>query len=105
MSTFWDPDDLGGIRLTFSESDPDGVEIKKQAGFHVDRFGELITSPLDIPEGVITLFITLMARGVEMHLAEDRTRQQAACPGDPWIRPKIFTPRSSRSPGQTTSSH
>ncbi|MBF4764372.1 AbiV family abortive infection protein [Nocardioides islandensis] len=81
MSTFWDPDDETGLAFPYSDSAPGGGEIKKQAaGFHVDRTGKLITSPMDIPEGALPLFITLVARGIEMHLAEDRIRHQSARP-------------------------
>ena len=38
---------------------------------------------MDIPEGDIRMFVTLVARAIEMHLSEDRTRQQSARPGDP----------------------
>ncbi len=35
-----------------------------QAGFHVDRAGELIASPTDIPERDILLLVTLVARAI-----------------------------------------
>ena len=38
---------------------------------------------MDIPEGDIRMFVTLVARAIEMHLSEDRTRQQSARPGEP----------------------
>ena len=72
-----------GFRFPYSESERDGGEIKKQAGFYVDRAGDLITSPMEIPEGEIWLFVTLVARAIEMHLSEDRKRQQSARPGEP----------------------
>ena len=72
-----------GFRFPYSESERNGGEIKKQAGFYVDRAGDMITSPMDIPEGDIRLFVTLVARAIEMHLSEDRTRQQSARPGEP----------------------
>ena len=83
MTAFWEPDDDNGFRFPYSESERNGGEIKKQAGFYVDRAGDMITSPMDIPEGDIRLFVTLVARAIEMHLSEDRTRQQSARPGEP----------------------
>jgi len=38
---------------------------------------------MDIPEGDIRSFVTMVARAIEMHLSEDRTRQQSARPGEP----------------------
>src|SRR5215212_5159453 len=63
MASFWELDDDNGFRFPYSESEPDGAEIKKQAGFYVDRAGDLVTSPMDIPAGEIRLFVTLVARG------------------------------------------
>jgi hypothetical protein len=83
MMAFWDPDKDHGFRFPYSESERDGGETKKQAGLYVDRAGDLITSPMDIPEGQIWLFVTLVARGIEMHLSEDRTRHQSTHPGEP----------------------
>ena len=83
MAAFWEPDGDEVFRCPYSESGRDGGEIKKLAGFYVDRAGDMITSPMDILEGDIRLFVTLVARAIEMHLSEDRTRQQSASPGDP----------------------
>jgi hypothetical protein len=38
---------------------------------------------MDIPEGEIHVVVTLVARGIEMHLSDDRTRQLSARPGEP----------------------
>ena len=38
---------------------------------------------MDIPEGDIRMFVTLVARAIEMHLSEESTRQQSARPGEP----------------------
>jgi hypothetical protein len=83
MTAFWEPDNDNGFRFPYSESEQDGGEIEKQAGFYVDRAGDLITSPMDISEGGLQVFVTLVARAIEMHLAEDRTRQQSARPSEP----------------------
>ena len=83
MAAFWEPDDDNRFRFPYSESERNGGEIKKQAGFYVDRAGDIITSPMDIPEGDIRSFVTMVARAIEMHLSEDRTRQQSARPGEP----------------------
>ncbi len=106
MTAFWEPDDDNGFRFPYSESERDGGEIKKQAGFYVDRAGDLITSPMDIPEGEMRLFVTLVARGIDMHLSEDRMRQPSARPGEPLDTAEdLSMPRSFRWPGRRTSKH
>ena len=56
-------------------------DAKKRAGFIVQRAARVITSPLDISDGDIEVVITLVARGIEWHLAQDRARQKCAVPG------------------------
>ncbi|MEU1606765.1 AbiV family abortive infection protein [Micromonospora matsumotoense] len=57
--------------------------LDKQAGFYVDRDGDVILSPLEASgEGVQDL-ILLAAQTIEMLLIEDHTRQQDAPDGAP----------------------
>jgi AbiV family abortive infection protein len=83
MAQFWDPEDEDGYRCISGEGDRDAAEIKKQAGFHVDRHGNLVTSPMDIPVGDIPWVLTQVARGIEKHLHEDRWRHRFAHPDRP----------------------
>ena len=69
MAAFWEPDDDNRFRFPYSESERNGGEIKKQAGFYVDRAGDMIASPMDIPEGDIRSFVPMVARAIEMHLS------------------------------------
>ena len=40
MTAFWEPDDDNRFRLPYSEYERNGGEIKKRAGFYVDRAGD-----------------------------------------------------------------
>lgn len=50
--------------------------LNKQAGFYVDRAGEVITSPLDVTGDGVADDIRRAAEVIQMHLIEDHTRQQ-----------------------------
>lgn len=82
LGGFWDPErrieyyqlpDLETFRESARQRDLD-----KQAGFYVDRAGDRITSPLDIPARGIAEQIRQAAKVIQMHLIEDHTRQQDA---------------------------
>lgn len=80
LDGFWDP----GRRLEYYElPDLDAFlhtaqqrNLNKQAGVYVDRSGETITSPLQVPGHGIGDDIRRAARVIQMHLIEDHTRQQ-----------------------------
>ena len=55
--------------------------LDKQAGFYVDRDGEVILSPLEVGAEGIPDLVVLAAQTIEMHLIEDHTRQQEAPDG------------------------
>ena len=77
MTAFWEPDDDSRFRFPDSESERNGGEIKKQAGFYVDRAGDIITSPMDIPEGDIRSFVTMVATALRANpLHSQRGRVQ-----------------------------
>ena len=50
--------------------------LNKQAGLYVDRAGETITSPLQVPGDGAVDEIRQAAKVIQMHLIEDHTRQQ-----------------------------
>ncbi|NOJ60904.1 AbiV family abortive infection protein [Arthrobacter sp. 260] len=50
--------------------------LDKQAGFYVDRAGDVVTSPLNIPADGVAEDIQHAAKVIQMHLIEDHTRQQ-----------------------------
>lgn len=52
--------------------------LDKQAGLYVDRDGEAILTPLEIPPGGVADFVVHAAQCIEMHLIEDHTRTQDA---------------------------
>ena len=87
LSGFWDPTrreeyysppELGTFETAARERN-----VAKQAGFYVDRASDMVTSPLDIPDGDIGMIIQLAAQTIEMHSIEDHTRQQDAPEGAP----------------------
>ena len=55
--------------------------INANAALSVSRAGDVITSPLHIANEEIELVITFAARAIELHLFEDRARQQCDIPG------------------------
>ena len=80
---FWDPGrrpeyyelpDLEAFEATSKQRN-----LNKQAGFYVDRAGETITSPLQVPGHGVRDAIRRAAKVIQMHLIEDHTRQQD-CP-------------------------
>lgn len=82
LAGFWDP----ARRMEYYDlASPETFEatakqrnLDKQAGFYVDRSGETITSPLQVPPGVVGDEIRRAAKVIQMHLIEDHTRQQDA---------------------------
>ncbi|MEU1763141.1 AbiV family abortive infection protein [Micromonospora sp. NPDC005652] len=57
--------------------------LDKQAGFYVDRDGDVILSPLDADAEGVPDLVVLAAQIIEMQLIEDHTRQQDAPDGAP----------------------
>jgi hypothetical protein len=57
--------------------------LDKQAGFYVDRDGEVILTPMQAGAAGVADLIVLAARTIEMQLIEDHTRQQDAPQGAP----------------------
>jgi AbiV family abortive infection protein len=87
LGGFWDP----ARRLEYYQlPDLEAFEsaarqrnLDKQAGFYVDRDGEVILAPLQARAGGAADLIVLAAQIIEMHLIEDHTRQQDAPEGAP----------------------
>lgn len=80
LGGFWDPGrrkeyyelpDLRAFEATAKQRN-----LNKQAGFYVDRAGETITSPLQVPGDGAVEDIRHAAKVIQMHLIEDHTRQQ-----------------------------
>lgn len=80
LEGFWDParrmeyydlPDLDAFEATAKQRN-----LNKQAGLYVDRAGQTITSPLDVPSQGAAADIRRAAKVVQMHLIEDHTRQQ-----------------------------
>jgi AbiV family abortive infection protein len=57
--------------------------LDKQAGFYVDRDGEVILTPMQAGAAGVADLIVLAAQTIEMQLIEDHTRQQDAPQGAP----------------------
>jgi AbiV family abortive infection protein len=80
LGGFWDParrfeyydlPDLKAFEKTAKQRNLD-----KQAGFYVDRSGDTVTSPLQVPGNGVVEDIRRAAKVIQMHLIEDHTRQQ-----------------------------
>ncbi|GAB12879.1 hypothetical protein ARGLB_028_00040 [Arthrobacter globiformis NBRC 12137] len=80
LGGFWDPSrraeyyqlpDLATFEATAKQRNLD-----KQAGFYVDRAGDVVTSPLNVPADGVADSIQHAAKVIQMHLIEDHTRQQ-----------------------------
>ena len=105
MAAFWEPDGDEVFRFPYSESERDGGEIKKLAGFSVDRAGDMITSPMDIPEGASGcssrwwLAPSKCTSPKIAHASNQRVRANL------WTWPRIFMSRSFRWRGRRTLRH
>ena len=80
LGGFWDParrfeyydlPDLNAFEETANRRNLD-----KQAGFYVDRSGDTVTTPLQVPNDGAAEAIQRAAKVIQMHLIEDHTRQQ-----------------------------
>lgn len=80
LGGFWDPSrraeyyqlpDLATFEATAKQRNLD-----KQAGFYVDRAGDVVMSPLHVPADDVADGIQHAAKVIQMHLIEDHTRQQ-----------------------------
>lgn len=87
LGGFWDPERRPEYYFPADLEAFDEVarqrNIDKQAGLYVDREGDVLTTPLEIPLGDIATSIRRAAQTLEMHLIEDHTRQQDAPDGAP----------------------